>query len=256
MKTTLGYQTLGVGHEPLMLVHDWFSDCSSYEYALPYLNTEHFSFAFVDLRGYGKSRDIPGECSVEEAAQDLLNVADKLKWSRFHLAGHSMSALVAQYVALIAPERLKSLTLTTPVPACGSPVPQEMQAMIEMGARDNDMIAREIIHVMSGRRLGDEFVDLKLKRWRETSHEEARVAYFQTFTQTNFADQLAGSAIPCQVIVGDYDAEAHGKAMMAQTILTYFQSAELNHCASGHFPMQETPPHFAFLLQDFCKRHS
>lgn len=253
---TLGYQTLGIGREYVMIVHDWFSDCSSYEYALPYFNTEDFTFAFVDLRGYGKSRDIPGECSAEEAAQDLLQVADKLKWTKFHLAGHSMSGLVAQYVAMVAPQRLKSVTLTTPVPACGSAVPQEMQAVIEMGARDNDIIAQEIINVMSGRRLGQEFVELKLKRWRETSHEEARAAYFHTFTQTNFADQLQGSTVPCQVIVGEYDAEGHSKAVMEATIMTYFATAELNVCASGHFPMQETPPYFAHLLQDFCRRYS
>src|SRR5690606_29151668 len=44
-------------------------------------------------------------------AQDLLALADQLGWARFSLVGHSMGGMIAQEMALRAPDRIERLVL-------------------------------------------------------------------------------------------------------------------------------------------------
>lgn len=68
---------------------------------------ELFTF---DNPGIGDS-ELNGTLSVEAMAADALAIVDAERVERFHLAGHSLGGLVAQQVALAAPQRVKSLAL-------------------------------------------------------------------------------------------------------------------------------------------------
>ncbi len=81
------------------------------------LDTERFSYAFLDMRGYGNSRDIKGEFSIAEVAQDAITLVDSLGWKEFHIVGHSMGGKAAQKVAIDGGNRIKSTVAVTPVPA-------------------------------------------------------------------------------------------------------------------------------------------
>jgi pimeloyl-ACP methyl ester carboxylesterase len=59
--------------------------------------------------------------TLDEACQDILALADALEAPRFHLIGHSMSALIAQRIAWLASDRVRSLVAITPVFAAGFP---------------------------------------------------------------------------------------------------------------------------------------
>eukprot|EP00727_Mastigamoeba_balamuthi_P010626 m51a1_g6186 putative alpha beta-hydrolase (326) ;mRNA; f:48226-52414 len=71
----------------------------------------------ADYRGVGRlGRDTPGPWSVALLARDLLRCLEHAGWlaadsQRLHVVGHSMGGMVAQELALAAPERLASLTL-------------------------------------------------------------------------------------------------------------------------------------------------
>jgi pimeloyl-ACP methyl ester carboxylesterase len=73
-----------------------------------------------DLRGHGGSSLPPAEeCApapercfrVPDFARDVIAFLDALEIERAHLVGHSLGSMVAQVVALEAPERIASLTL-------------------------------------------------------------------------------------------------------------------------------------------------
>jgi pimeloyl-ACP methyl ester carboxylesterase len=86
------------------------------------LARDGWDVAVPDLRGHGSS-DKPAELaaySLEIMADDLLGVADHLGWRSFTLLGHSMGGMVAQVLALRAPERLDGLVL---MDTCHGPVP-------------------------------------------------------------------------------------------------------------------------------------
>lgn len=246
---TVAYKTIGRGPIPVIALHDWFCDSTSYDTLHPFLDTTTYQFCFPDLRGYGRSKAILGECTVDEASSDVFALADHLGYDQFHLIGHSMSGMIAQYMNTIAPERLKSITAITPVPACGSPVPDDVMAFLEDGARKNDATGRQMIHFMSGMRHSDLFADYKLQIWRQCSQEDARAAYLHMFAQTDFSHKMKGIQTPYCIIIGAHDAEAHSEKVLRQTMGQWLPHAHWEILANcGHYPMVECPVDLADVI--------
>jgi pyruvate dehydrogenase E2 component (dihydrolipoamide acetyltransferase) len=67
-----------------------------------------------DLPGHGSSLDAPGAGQAKAAARAILEDMATNGIDRFHVAGHSMGGAVAALMALVAPERVASLTLLAP----------------------------------------------------------------------------------------------------------------------------------------------
>ena len=99
LQASLGHELFGSGPKRVVIVNDWLCDTSTWDGARAFLDGARFTFAFADLRGYGKSRERAGAFTIDEAASDVLALADALGWARFSIVGHSMSALVALHLA-------------------------------------------------------------------------------------------------------------------------------------------------------------
>ncbi len=65
----------------------------------------------ADLRGHGLSEVTPGPYTIEGLAEDMLGVLDALGIASAHVIGLSIGGLIAQALALRAPNRVASLTL-------------------------------------------------------------------------------------------------------------------------------------------------
>jgi pimeloyl-ACP methyl ester carboxylesterase len=75
------------------------------------------------------------------------------------------------------------------------------------------------------------------------------------FAKTNFADEVRGLETPYLVMVGENDADGLNEAAMQETFLAWHPNAELvvmNDC--GHYPMQESPPRFATVIENFLRK--
>lgn len=251
MQQTVGFTTLGNGPETIFILHDWFCDQSSYDGVRPYLNTGFYKYVFVDLRGYGLSKGVYGSCTIEEASQDVIAIADKLNIEKFHLVGHSMSAQIVQYISTIALERIKSITAICPVPACGNPVPDDVMNYLEAVTTGDIINAKEIIRFMTKNRYHDWFVERKALQWFSCSSPQARAAYLHMFCETDISDLVKGCKIPMLVICGDYDSPAHNAERLQATILKDFKNTQFVCLPSGHYPMEETPVILATTLEYF-----
>lgn len=69
------------------------------------------SLVAPDLRGRGRSADLPGPHGMRAHAADLVAVIDHLQVDRAVLAGHSMGAYAASVVAATMPERWSAVVL-------------------------------------------------------------------------------------------------------------------------------------------------
>lgn len=256
MNRVIGHKLYGKGPQKVVVLHDWFGDTTTnYEPMLEFLDGDAFTFAFADLRGYGRSHNIPGECTLEEGVFDVLALIDALKWSTFDIISHSMSALIAQYLTVIVPDQVRRVIAITPVPACGVPAPDEALAFLEDAALRNEISARQVIQFMTGYQQPSEFVDKKVKQWYETSNPEARAAYLKMFSQIDFSQQAKGGLVPFLVIVGANDAEGYREPVMHQTFMQWYPNAELTVLQGcGHYPMQEQPLQLANVIQDYLTR--
>jgi pimeloyl-ACP methyl ester carboxylesterase len=252
----IAHKIVGNGPECVLVMHDWFSDASSYDSMLPYLDTNKFKYAFVDLRGYGASKSLTGRFDVAEAAEDVLSLCDAIGFGRFHLVGHSMSGMIAQYVALRAPLRVKCAVAITPVPACGSPAPQDMMNFMIDAATKNEAGAKQVTNIMSGQRCSEKFVAMKAAKWWFCSTPEARVAYLNMFANTDFSKEINGIKTPFLVISGEHDIDGHKVPRMKETFGAWFKDVEIVECKNAaHYVPQETPVYLATQIERFFAKH-
>src|SRR3954469_7144761 len=105
----------GRGGRPFLLVHGFTGAKEDFTEWLERLANQGWHAVANDNRGHGASSkpDDTGRYSFDALADDVLALADAL-WGRgahFVLLGHSMGGMVAQVVALRAPERLAALVL-------------------------------------------------------------------------------------------------------------------------------------------------
>lgn len=251
----IAHKIVGNGSECVLVMHDWFCDSSSYDLVLPHLDTSKYKYAFVDLRGYGKSKDISGRFDVQEASADVLEFCDTIGFTSFHLVGHSMSGMIAQYVAFKAPSRVKSIVAITPVPACGAPAPAEMMAFMTDAASTSEASAKQVANFMSGQRLCEKFVAAKAAKWWACSTPQARVAYLNMFSNTDFHKDVEGLKTPILVIAGEHDSPAFKADAHKVTTATWFKNCEIVECKNAaHYPMQETPIFLATQIENFISK--
>ena len=107
------------GGEPLLLVQGMTGH--SLHWGEPFLAAleEHFELVLYDHRGVGRSAPSDGPFTIADLAADALGVLDVLEIEHAHVLGISMGGMVAQELALFAPERVRTLTLGATY--CGGP---------------------------------------------------------------------------------------------------------------------------------------
>lgn len=250
--TVLGYTQHGTGPQHVLVLHDWNGDHTTYDPILPYLDGSTFTYAFVDLRGYGTSRDIAGDYTVNEISEDCFKVADALGWRRFHVIGHSMTGMVTQRMAVDAPSRIRSAIAVCPISAAGSQATPENMRFLS-GAIENDDTFRRLIKFMTGN-LSDQWAHAKLRQNRATVQRASAHGYLQMFATANFADEVKGLETPYLVVIAERDPGLN-EAAMQKTFLAWHPNAELlviRNC--GHYPMQECPPYFATVIENFFRK--
>jgi len=73
--------------------------------------TESADTLAADLRGLGRTEVPPGPYTMADYAADALALADHVGWDTFAMVGVSFGGMVAQEVAVTAPERIERLAL-------------------------------------------------------------------------------------------------------------------------------------------------
>jgi len=253
----IAHNQIGSGKEKVLVLHSWTTDSKSYDFMLPYLNTDDYTYVFVDLRGYGDSKEMQGTFSVEEASFDAIQLIDFLGWDEFHLIGHSMSGMIVQKIAANNPSRVKSIVAITPVPACGTPAPKEIIDFFEGMALDNDDAAAEFVNTLTGNRYTKTFAKKMIADIRQHSTSQARIGYMNMFFHNDFSESVKGLRTPILVMFGEYDSGILNEALMRNTFLKWYPNAHLECCkASGHYPMIETPVTLVASMEKFLSFHS
>jgi pimeloyl-ACP methyl ester carboxylesterase len=106
---TLHYKLQGRG-EPVLFIQGCGVAGSGWQPQMDALSEDYLCLAF-DNRGIGKSASSAEHLTVEQMAADALALLDAMGWDRAHVVGHSLGGVIAQQLALDAPERIKSLSL-------------------------------------------------------------------------------------------------------------------------------------------------
>lgn len=95
---------------PLLLIHGIMITGEMFEPVIPDL-AEHHRLIIPDLRGCGKSRQLPPPYTVKQQATDLAQMLDHLGIASADVLGYSQGGPVAQQLALDYPARVRRLIL-------------------------------------------------------------------------------------------------------------------------------------------------
>jgi 3-oxoadipate enol-lactonase len=105
--------------EPLVFLHSLGADRNQWR---PQIDT--FSPAFrileVDTRGFGQSDAPTGPYTLERLSTDVVELADMAGFGAFHLCGLSLGGMMAQWIAIHHPHRLRTLTLANTAAKIGT----------------------------------------------------------------------------------------------------------------------------------------
>lgn len=86
----------------------WFKQLKDFQ--------KHFNLLLIDLRGHGKSTDLPKaiynqEYTFEAVTKDIIEVLDHVKLPPAHFMGVSLGTILARQLAEMEPKRVKSLVM-------------------------------------------------------------------------------------------------------------------------------------------------
>ena len=243
---------IGNGPRKVIALHGWFGHGGGWGPMVNVLDTHAFTYAFMDMRGYGGMKGRGGPYTMEQAATDAIAIADGLSWEKFSLVGHSMGGAAIQQALVQAPKRVERMVAVTPVPAGGVPFDDAGWAFFSSAAKD--AAARKgIINLTTGSRLCDAWLDQMVASSLANSDEEAFAAYLPAWAKTDFHEKIQGNPVPIKVIVGQHDP-ALGEAAMKDTYMRWYPNAVLEVMANaGHYPMDETPIALATSIEAFLR---
>ncbi|HRA46228.1 MAG TPA: alpha/beta hydrolase [Phycicoccus sp.] len=246
------HRTVGTGPKTVFLLHGWFGSADGWGEFPDYLDTESFTWVFTDHRGYGARQGVEGTYSLDEVAQDVLDLADELGADTFSLVGHSMGGAGVLRILAKAPDRVEKLVGITPVGATPTPLDNDGRELF-FGAADDPGKRFGIIDFTTGNRLTPVFVQSVVEWSLEHSDRDAFAGAVEAWANADFLDEVKGNETPMLVIPGQHDP-ALGEATCNQTWVPNFPKCIIEVMPNaGHYPMFETPVALATNITNFLK---
>src|SRR5207244_12428605 len=109
----------------LLLLHGWGGSGAYFHELLGHLDLAGLRAVTPDLRGHGESDKPDRGYTDERLARDALAAADAAGAGAVVAAGVSMGGGCAQYLPVLAPDRVRGQVLVAGCPASPGPLPEE-----------------------------------------------------------------------------------------------------------------------------------
>jgi pimeloyl-ACP methyl ester carboxylesterase len=242
----------GSGGHHVIALHGWLGDRTSWSPLWPHVNEDEFTYAFVDLRGFGASRHLPGEYDFAEVSRDVRELADGLGWGAFSLIGASMGGKAALRTLADAPDRVSAVVGVAPIAASAVPLDATSRRFLADSTHDPEA-RRTIIAGGTGRPLSRRWLDAMTTRSVERSVPDAYRGYLTAWSDGDFHRELTGLGCPALAIAGGRDTTAPPEYLEA-TWLRHLAGARLETLSDhGHYLIDEAPLTVLSIAEDFLR---
>ena len=241
--------------EPLVLIAGLGAKGTSWQ---PFLDqaAQHFRVLTFDNRGSGRAPAIEGPLAIRDLALDLLQLLDQLGVERASVVGRSMGGMIAQELALIAPERVARLGLVSTTGRADphlAGVFRVWARMAEAGVSSELRHQSSLLWCLGARALEhDERVRAYLQAKAGTDRPADYAAQAWACAAHDALARLGQLRMPTLVLGGSDDrltppahAEELGKAIGGARIVLI--------PGAGHLAYLESPEHFARELLGFLQ---
>lgn len=207
-----------------------------------------FRVLAVDLRGSGLSSGSSSPFTVEDLADDVIDVLDQAGIASAHVVGFSMGGVVAQAMALAAPARVSSLVLAATFASVNAQARLFLLALGELyrsGATATQMYHLIMPWLFSCRFLSDEQAQPYLTYVDDPSDHQTPQDWLRLLDALlgyRGESSLARIRMPTLVIGGDEDRLAPPGD--SHTLVDGIEQAELAIVTGGHLMNIESPDAF------------
>lgn len=244
----IAWERQGEG-QPLLLIHGLGYARWGWEPVVESL-ARSFDVILFDNRGIGESDAPPGPYSAGELAADALQVLAEAGVERAHVLGTSLGGMVAQELALAAPERVDKLVLacTTPGGSESFPMPEQTVRLMASGAT-----LRQFVENALAPEPDPELVERILRHRDATAQPlEAWTAQAAAGASFDALDRIAGIAAPTLVLHGTEDAVVDSRNAAVLALRIPDARVEL-FPGGGHLFFWEQPDRFVDVVREFLR---
>jgi pimeloyl-ACP methyl ester carboxylesterase len=231
------------------MLHGITDSWYSFSGVLPLLYDTYHVYA-LDQRGHGDSDRPERGYNMSDFAADVVAFMDAMGLQNATVVGHSMGSLVAQQLAIVAPDRVARLIL---IGAAANPrVPSLLELQQAVDALDDPIppeFAYEFQASTTYQALSDAFLDRVVV---ESLKAPARVwqAALAGLLAADYTAQLSQIRVPALMLWGDRDT-VFSRAEQ-DTLAAGLANAVLKvYPVTGHALHWERPEQFVWDLEDF-----
>jgi len=253
MEVLPAYTSVGTGPVKVLLLPGLFGAHQAFDAMLAHADRERFQYVVMNYRGYGHARDVTGVYTLDEVVGDALSLLDLLDWPTVHVGGHSIGALIAQKLALAAPQRVRSVVSLAGMNARGASRDPARVKMLDDAAHDLDRRAA-LVDMGTGQRHGMALARQVAESGWHAIAPAACAGYVADAALTDISAEVAGSTLPVLVLVGAHDPGCSA-AVARDTTLRWYPNATLEVFDEvGHYPMFEAPQRTLAVVEAFLRR--
>ena len=205
----LYYEVHGEG-EPLLCVAGLTCDTLVWIPQVQAFSAAHRTVIF-DNRDAGQSSMAEGDYAIADMARDALALADHLELDTFHLLGVSMGGMIAQEMAVQAPERVRTLTLSVTMPAGGAyarRVAEVWGARVAQISHEQHVDELMLLNHSEGFFDNPDMVEFIRTAMLNNPHPQPPEAFARQLAACachDTRDRLGSLTMPVHVIGGEYD---------------------------------------------------
>jgi 3-oxoadipate enol-lactonase len=251
---TICYDDLGTGMIPVLFIHGFPFDKSSWQPQMEFLKNTHRVIAY-DIRGFGKSTAGNEIASINLFADDLIKLMDALLINKAFVCGLSMGGYILLNAVYRYPERFEGIILCDTQCLADSPATKEKRyksiTQIKEGGLKNyaetfviNVFCRETL--VSKKELVEKIKDVIVSTSPLTITQSLRALA----DRREMCTSLNEISIPALILCGKEDAA--NMLAQAEYLNQHIANSTLHIIErAGHLSNLEQPDEFNQLLSDF-----
>lgn len=246
------YEVDGNGNKDIIFVHGNTASLLWWNKIRPFLPDKEFRYYFIDLRGAGRSENLP-PYKLQQFADDIISFVESVGIRiPFYYVGHSMGGGVGYLVVLKVPEYIKSMTFVTPIPANGwfSALPSTIEFFKKM-MQDHSLLAEMLRTKVMPLLNDEEFFKIILRDTiRTIPHYFTDTVY--DMGKLNVIKLLEKVEVPALFCIGKKDIVVPYNTI--SDTISAWRNKEVVYFDCGHAPMVELPEKFVETFITFFKK--
>jgi esterase len=210
---------------------------------------EKWSVALLDVRGYGRSKTVPGPFNLGTVAADALAVTDHLGWKEFSVIGHSMGGKASIKLVELAKGKVRRLIGLSPI-WCAAGLYNDQQMAFLRSSVENVDARASIIRNTTGNQLSGTWHAKTVNASANGSTKEAYAGYVESLIGDDFENSVQFVDIPVLVIAGAEDRPNVEMVRNHWSVkLNNVKTTVLEGC--GHWALQEMPLRVGAIVEQF-----